>query len=175
MKEKQGKKVSAILIAVIILLVIIIVAGMFVFVKMNRQNSEESAAAQNIGMEAGIISNDEDASAVEINEPFAFTTMYERDIYITNGHEATCYIGNSDQNYYEDMYIQIYLNDENDQPDEEIYLSQIIPRGSHIESFEAEKDLEPGTYRGTLVHSCLNEDGELAGDMAFVVELHVTE
>ena len=175
MKEKQSKKVFAVLIVVIILLVIIIVTGVFVFARMNGQNGGKSAAAKNIGMEAGIISNDQDASAVEINEPFAFTTMYKREIYITNGHEATCYIGNSDQNYYEDMYIQIYLNDENDQPDEEIYLSQIIPRGSHIESFETERDLEPGTYRGTLVHSCLNENGELAGDMAFVVELHVTE
>lgn len=175
MREKQGKKVSGVLIAVIILLVIIIIAGVFVFAEIIGQKSEESAAVQNIGMEAGVISNEEDAADVEVNEPFAFTTLYERDIYITNGHEATCYIGNSDQNYYEDMYIQIYLNDENDQPDEEIYLSQIIPQGSHIESFETKRNLEPGTYEETLVHSCLNENGELAGDMAFVVEIHVTE
>ena len=59
------------------------------------------------------------------------------------------------------MYIQIYLNDENDQMAEEIYVSRIIPRGSHIESFTAEKELEPGTYRGTLIHSCVDEEGAL--------------
>ena len=109
------------------------------------------------------------------NEPFAFTTLYERDIYITDGNQASCYIGNSDSNFYEDMYIQIYLNNEDDQPEEEIYLSQIIPRGSHIESFTASKELEPGDYRGTLVHSCVNEEGALAGDTAVIVEIHVSE
>lgn len=175
MEEKKGVKVSAILVGVIVILVIIIIAGVLVFAKMSSQKIEETAAVQNIGVEAGIITNEADASKVEKNEPFAFTTLYKRDIYITNGNEATCYIGNSDQNYYEDMYIQIYLNDENDQPGEEIYLSQIIPRGSHIESFEASKDLEPGNYRGTLIHSCINEEGELTGDMAVIVEIHVAD
>ena len=32
------------------------------------------------------------------------TTLYDRDIHITGGKNATCYIGNSEANYYEDMW-----------------------------------------------------------------------
>lgn len=173
MEEKKNVKLSAVLIGIICVLVIIIGAGAFAIVKMNNRKEKQTEAVKNIGLEAGIITNEEKISDVEENEPFEFTTLYNRDINITDGRSAKCYIGNSDQNYYEDMYIQIYLNDENDQPEEEIYLSQIIPRGSHIESFEASRDLEPGDYRGTLLHSTVNEKGELVGDMAVIVEIHV--
>ena len=73
------------------------------------------------------------------------------------------------------MYIQIYLNDENDQMAEELYVSQIIPRGSHIESFTAGRKLEPGTYRGTLIHSCVDEEGALVGDNAVIVDIYVAD
>ncbi len=173
-KEQEGRKKSKatpILIAVIIILVLAIFAVLVYFLN----QEPETEAVRKIGMEAGIVANETDAANIDIGEPFSFTTLYERDIYITNGHEATCYIGNSEANYYEDMYIQIFLEGEDGQMGEEIYLSQIIPRGSHIESFETERDLEPGDYVGTLVHSCVNEKGELAGDTPVVVEIHVTE
>lgn len=171
-EKKQKQKATPAQIAAITLssIAIIGVAGIFLMRK-----EPESPAVQKIGMEAGIITNEDDIADLELNEPFSFTTLYDRDIYITNGKDATCYIGNSDYNYYEDMYIQIYLNDEDDQMSEEIYVSQIIPRGSHIESFTAKRDLEPGDYRGTLIHSCVDEEGSLVGDTPVIVEIHVTQ
>lgn len=175
MEEKQGKEIkqpkTKLLVGLVgILSVIVIAGGVIIFMLMRKPETE---AVQKIGMEAGIITNESDLADLELNEPFSFTTLYDRDIYITNGKEATCFIGNSDSNYYEDMYIQIYLNDENDEMSEEIYVSKVIPRGSHIESFTAERDLEPGDYRGTLIHSCLNEEGNLVGDTPVIVEIHV--
>lgn len=173
MKKNTEKIIIVILVAII--LVIVGVGGFLLLRNKGNQDIPQTVAISNIGMEAGIVTNDEEAAKVEEKDPFAFTTLYKRDIYITNGHDAICYIGNSDANYYEDMYIQIYLNDENDQPSEEIYLSQIIPRGTHIECFTASQDLEPGNYRGTLIHSNVDEDGILVGDMAVIVDIHVSE
>lgn len=177
MTEKKNSKTNALLIVVIVLLVAIIIGGVAVFMKLNDKPEEPAPteAVKKIGTEAGIVTNEEDAANVEVGEPITFTTLYERDIYIKNGKEATCYIGNSDSNYYEDMYIQIYIDDPNN-PDglgEELYVSQIIPRGSHIESFTANKELEPGDYQGTLIHSSVDKDGNLAGDTPVVVEIHV--
>ena len=174
MEEKKKTKISLQTVVIIVLSIIVIAGGVTIFYILNHKEAE-TAALQRIGMEAGVITNEEDAEGIELNEPFSFTTLYDRDIYITDGKDAACYIGNSASNYYEDMYIQIYLNDENDQMAEELYVSQIIPRGSHIESFTANRDLEPGTYRGTLIHSCVDEEGALVGDNAVIVEIHVTD
>lgn len=170
--KKEKPRAAPLQIAAITLSGIAIVGMGIMFLT---KKEPESPAVQKIGMEAGIITNEDDLADLELNEPFSFTTLYKRDIYITNGKEAACYIGNSDSNYYEDMYIQIYLNDENGNMSEEIYVSQIIPRGSHIESFTAKRDLEPGDYIGTLVHSCVDEEGNLIGDTPVIVEIHVTE
>lgn len=173
MREKERQQSKTTLLLVMILLLIIVIAGSIIAFLLTRE--PESEAVQKIGMEAGIVTNEGDLTDLELNEPFSFTTLYDRDIYITNGKDATCYIGNSDSNYYEDMYIQIYLNDENDELSDEIYVSKVIPRGSHIESFTAERELVPGDYRGTLIHSCLDEAGNLMGDTPVIVEIHVTE
>lgn len=179
MEEKQEKeqgisqpKTKLLKGAIGVLSVAVVGAGAAIFMLLREPDTE---AVQKIGMEAGIITNEDDLADLELNEPFSFTTLYDRDIYITNGKEASCYIGNSDYNYYEDMYIQVYLNDENDELSDEIYVSKVIPRGSHIESFTAERELEPGDYRGTLIHSCLDEEGDLVGDTPVIVEIHVTE
>lgn len=175
-KKEEAKKarVSLQTVVIFVLSIVAIVGGIAIFYILNHKDTE-TAAMQRIGMEAGVVTNEEDAGGIEINDPFSFTTLYDRDIHITGGKNATCYIGNSEANYYEDMYVQIYLNDENDQMAEEIYVSGIIPRGSHIESFTAEKELEPGTYRGTLIHSCVDEEGALAGDNAVIVDIYVTD
>lgn len=170
--EIQQSKTKVLVGAIGVLSAAVVASGVIIYTLVKTSDSE---AVQKIGMEAGIITNESDLADLELNEPFSFTTHYDRHIYITNGKEATCYIGNSDYNYYEDMYIQIYLNDENDEMSEEIYVSKIIPRGSHIESFTAERDLEPGDYRGTLIHSCLDEEGDLVGDTPVIVEIHVAE
>lgn len=179
MEDKQGNErvnsqsKTKLLAGIIGLLSIIVVAaGVIIFMLLRKPDTE---AVKKIGMEAGIVTNESNLANLELNEPFSFTTLYDRDIYITNGKEATCYIGNSEYNYYEDMYIQIYLNDENDDLSEEIYVSKVIPRGSHIEAFTAERELDPGDYRGTLIHSCMNEEGDLVGDTPVIVEIHVTE
>lgn len=173
MREKERQQSKTTLLLVMILLLIIVIAGSIIAFLLTRE--PESEAVQKIGMEAGIVTNEGDLTDLELNEPFSFTTLYDRDIYITNGKDATCYIGNSDSNYYEDMYIHIYLNDKNDELSDEIYVSKVIPRGSHIESFTAKRELAPGDYRGTLIHSCLDEAGNLMGDTPVIVEIHVTE
>ena len=165
MEEKKKSKVS-LQTVVIAVLSVVIIAGAIVIVYILNHREEETAAMQRIGMEAGVVTNEEDADGIELNEPFSFTTLYDRDIRITGGKNATCYIGNSASNNYEDMYIQMA---------EELYVSQIIPRGSHIESFTAGRKLEPGTYRGTLIHSCVDEEGALVGDNAVIVDIYVAD
>ena len=175
-ENKASKTTTSLLIAVIVLLVIIIAGGVFVFAKMSEKKEEPapSAAALKIGMESNVITNEGDIANMKQGEPFSFTTWYQRDIYI-NGREARCSIGNDASNYYENLYIQIYLNDEEGVMDEEqkLYVSQLIPRGSHIESFTADMELDPGEYTGTLIYSTVDDSGALINDTLFVVDIHV--
>ena len=171
--SKPQKNLRALPIVIVICIAAVIVV--IVLAKMFTSQSETEAQA-NIGVEANIVTNDDQAADTGENVAGSFTTYYERDIYVKNGHEATGMIGNDASNPYEDMYIQIFLNEEgSDEFGEEIYLSQIIPRGSHIEQFDLEQDLEPGDYEATLVHACLNEEGELVNNVSVIVEIHVGE
>jgi len=167
----MNSKTTVILIVIIVLLLGVVGGGAyFIFFRGGDSEPEET---MEIGMEADVVTNEEDARKVQ-PRPSSFTTYYQRDIYVKNGRQASCHIGNSSANPYENIYIQIYLNDENDSPSEEIYLSKLIPRGSHIESFTMERDLEPGNYRGTLVHACLDENGNLVSNFPVIVEIHVS-
>lgn len=161
------------IVAITLSSVAIVGMGIMFLTKEEPKPTQESPASLQIGTQANVVTNEEDAAAFGINEATSFTTFYQRDIYVTNGKEASCMIGNDASNHYENTYIQIYLNDENDGLAEELYVSQIIPRGSHIESFTMNRELEPGDYRGTLVYSTLDEQGTLVGDTMFVVEIHV--
>ena len=81
MEEKKKSKVS-LQTVVIAVLSVVIIAGAIVIVYILNHREEETAAMQRIGMEAGVVTNEEDADGIELNEPFSFTTLYDRDIRI---------------------------------------------------------------------------------------------
>ena len=177
MNDKAKTDVSKKSLKVLPIVIVICVAAVIVAVVLVKLSSSkaETPAQQQIGVEANVITNDQDVANMEMGSSDEFTTFYQRDIYVENGHEARGMIGNSADNPYEDMYIQIFLNDEeSDEPTDEIYLSQIIPRGSHIEEFDLEQDLDTGDYRATLVHAVIDEEGVLIKNIPVIVEIHVS-
>jgi hypothetical protein len=108
---------------------------------------------------------------MQSREPSSFTTDYKREIVVKDGTQATCYIGNSDKNYYENMYFQLFLLNEDGSVGDELYLSGTIPRGSRIESMELKKSLEPGTYSGVLSFVVVNDDYEVVSSTNFAVDI----
>lgn len=179
----EKKKNNVLLIVVIVLLLIIILGGVVYIVHSKKNNNQESKPTQEptekptvsheLHREAGIITNEEEAAEYEEGEPTTFYTDYKREIHVTDGNKAVCYIGNSESNYYENMYFQLFVNDEdgNFSEDDEIYLSGTIPRGSRIESMELEKNLDPGTYSGVITFVVLNDDDEIVSALNFAVDI----
>lgn len=179
------KNNKTVIILVVVLVLVLIGAGTTITVLLNKQDKEvvdinDSSspagygAIESIGTEVGIITDSDSASSLskDLNYAIAFTTEYQRDIYVENG-VAECYIGNNEENYYNNMYIQISLNNDDGSLGDEYYLSKIIPRGTHIESFTPEIDLEPGDYTATLIHACIDDEGTLVNNTPVMVEIHV--
>lgn len=179
----EKKKSNVLLIVVIVLLLIIILGGVVFIVHSKKSDKQESKPTQEpteqptvsheLHREAGIITNEKEAAEYEEGEPTTFVTDYKREIYVNNGNKAVCYIGNSASNYYENMYFQLFVTDENGNfsDDDEIYLSGTIPRGSRIESMELEKSLEPGNYGGVITFVMLNDDDEIVSAINFAVDI----
>jgi hypothetical protein len=168
--NNKGSATVVLIVIIVLLLGVVSVGAYFLFF---RGGDELPEQVSEIGIEADIVTNEEQARNVKPT-PSSFTTYYQRDIYVRNGNQATCHIGNSSANPYENIYIQLFLNDGDDNPSDELYLSKLIPKGSHIESFTMERELEPGDYRGTLVHACLDEEGNLVSNYPVIVEIHVS-
>jgi hypothetical protein len=179
----EKKKNNVLLIVVIVLLLIIILGGVVYIVHSKKSDKQESKPTQEptqettqsreLHQEAGIITSEKEAAEYEKGEPTTFVTDYKREIYVTDGNQAVCYIGNSEKNYYENMYFQLFLTDEtgNFSEEDEIYLSGTIPKGSRIESMELEKDLEPGNYSGVITFVVLNDDDEIVSAVNFAVDI----
>jgi len=183
---KNTRRLLGVFVAVVVVVITVLVGIIVFLLKANNgagtnevnatdNNTKSYGAIAEIGTEVGIITDGEIIPEKDLNFAIAFTTNYQRDIYVRNGNEAEGYIGNHEENFYDNMYVQIFLNDDDDALGEEIYLSKIIPRGSHIEKFTLEKKLAPGDYRATLVHACLDDEGVLINNTPVIVEIHVSE
>jgi hypothetical protein len=71
----------------------------------------------------------------------------------SDGINFACALANAPDNRY-DMFMTLYL----DETGEELYKSGLIPLGMEIDSFQINRQLNPGTYDCTLVYSQVNED-----------------
>jgi hypothetical protein len=80
------------------------------------------------------------------------------------------YVANSTNNKYP-IYFDVILKDTG----ETIYSSPILPVGSEITDFALDKDLDPGTYKATVMYSLIRdeESQEVVSSAGFVIKIQV--
>ena len=164
-KEKQSpsKLVIILMIVIIVLLIAGIIIGVILFKKFNNNDSSPDGEepAVTVGYEGnGVVALDEGDFVKTMEEMIRqaeegmVDLRYKKVAESNDGVNFNCYIGNSENNIH-DMYFNIYLDDELEQ---QILLTGLVPPGSMIEEFKSEVHLDPGDYEAILVFTTVDDD-----------------
>jgi hypothetical protein len=80
------------------------------------------------------------------------------------------YVANSTNNKYP-IYFDVYMNDSN----ELVYSSPILPVGAELTNFSLDKNLDPGTYKATVMYSLIRDadSQEVISSAGFVIKIIV--
>ncbi len=171
-KEKNKNKSLWIILAIVVVLLLAVVAVLVAILLNKNANSGNSGISEQ-GVEESSIGASGTVLAYETNvvatDAETLQDMYDKmveeakegtmalemqtEANSTNGTDFTCYIANAYNNKY-DMFVVIY----DDETQQELYRSGLIPLGSRIESFTSSVKLEPGTHVGTIVYNQVEDD-----------------
>jgi hypothetical protein len=165
-KEKNNNKTLWIVLAVVVVLLVAVVAVLVVFLLKKNNESNVQQVSENSGNGSAVFAYETSAVATD---PETLQELYNKmleeakegtmalemqtEAFSSDGTDFSCYIANAINNKY-DMFVVIY----NDETQEEIYRSGLIPVGSRIEAFTSSKKFEPGTYVGTIVYNQVEDD-----------------
>ena len=165
-KETKKNKRLWIILAIVVVLLIAVIAVLVVALLKKGNESNAQQASENIGNGSAVYEYESSAVATD---PVTLQELYDKmleeakegtmalemqtEASSSNGTDFACYIANAVNNKY-DMFVVIY----NDETQEEIYRSGLIPVGSRIESFTSSKKFKPGTYVGTIVYNQVEDD-----------------
>ena len=94
---------------------------------------------------------------------------HKNQAYSTDGENFACYINNNPDNKY-DIYVTVYNNQN---ADEMLYISGLIPPGSGIGHFKSEVKLDPGEYDALLVVTQVEDDHETIRGGQLFLALHL--
>ncbi len=175
----SSKKIIIVLLIVILILLIGVGAAVFFLLSGNDDSVDDSSgeaqtteATQNsniIQYEGGVVDfeniqkeYDEAQKAANANQ---IAVSYKPSATSTDGKHFTCSLKNPSKNAY-DMYFNIYA-DENFE--EQVLITGLVPPGSGIEEFESEIEFEPGNYETVLVMTLVDDDHSTLISQSMVV------
>lgn len=171
-KEKNKNKSLWIILAIVVVLLLAVVAVLVAILFNKNANSgnsgisEQGAVVNSLGANGGVLAYETNAVAtdaetlqdmfdkmVEEAKEGTMALEMQTEANSVNGTDFTCYIANAYNNKY-DMFVIIY----DDDTQQELYRSGLIPLGSRIESFTSSVKLEPGTHVATIVYNQVEDD-----------------
>ncbi len=156
---KQNKKYLVLSAAALMLLVALTAA----VVRLVSGDADEEAASDSVsGMmayETNLITDDSDALQDAVDKLYEkakegqMALEMQTEAISADGTTFQCYLANSRSNNY-DMFMVFY----DDETQEEIYRSGLIPIGSRIEEFKLKEELGPGSHAITVVFHQVEAD-----------------
>lgn len=94
---------------------------------------------------------------------------HKNQAYSADGEDFACYINNNSDNKY-DIYVTVYNNQN---ADEMLYISGLIPPGSGIDHFKSDIKLDLGEYDALLVVTQVEDDHETIRGGQLFLALHL--
>jgi hypothetical protein len=165
-KKKKKLRVGRLVLFLVLILVIVALVGTVLYLLLGKGKggssenpTEATTESRVLGYESGVVTSG-DSLQSKVDEMYSKAAEgyagleYQNTMTSNDGEHFTCYIANSLTNRY-DMFVAIYVGDD---LTNELYLSGLIPIGSAMENFTAEKKLASGTYNGTIVMTQVESD-----------------
>lgn len=179
-EEKKKFLILIIIIGAVIILLLVLVVGVLI------ENESNSGKPSNTlqYLENGKLKYDEAAivldkdSQQDVNEVHQkiedgyISLAHKNQAYSTDGESFDCYINNNADNKY-DFYVTVYNNQN---ADEMLYISGLIPPGSGIDHLKSEVKLDSGEYDALLVITQVEDDHETihGGQLFLALRLNVS-
>lgn len=165
---KRGKIVLVICVAVIITLL-----GIVIFLLVNiKEDAEEEPERRNV------VVNQENAEEIaeemiqqEYIPPGYYSASMSTSWHFETGDAVSedAYVANLAENT-NDVYFDVFLEDQEDDP---ILESPVIPRGSEMESIALDKPLDAGTYDCVMVYHLIDEEQNTVSTLRVGLEIVV--
>jgi flagellar basal body-associated protein FliL len=185
--KKGGKSGLVIgIVAAVIIIAALIGVIIYLVVSKNKEPEPEVAGANTEApAEPGETRKERDVLVTEENiedvvaqmeaddyvAPGYYTVTMNYDWHFPSGKEAStdAYVENVAENT-DDVYFDVYLADD---PENVIYQSPIIPRGSHIKGFALDTPLSAGTYDCVCEYNLVDEDQNSLSTLSMSVQVIV--
>ncbi len=166
---------SAKIILIVGIIVIIVLLGVILFLLLGRKEQSQSQQEE----KRAVVVTEEKAEEIAeelINQEYVAPGYYET-VMSTTWHFASgdavsedAYVENVVENT-NDVYFDLFLEDDENNP---IYESPIIPRGKHLDNIKLDKKLDAGTYECIVVYHLVDEEqntlSELRVGLTVIVE-----
>jgi hypothetical protein len=182
--NQKGSAKRGFAIIIVFLVIIIALVGVIAFLlgrntggsdngtdTSNTDNGRKVAESARIVLDEDSAANVMDEMRKEVEEG-----MFECNMSMTwtfsegSATSKDAYVANSTNNKYP-IYFDVTLNDTG----EKVYSSPILPVGAELTNFSLEKDLDPGTYKATVLYSLIRdeESQEVISSAGFVIKIVV--
>jgi hypothetical protein len=148
-------------------ILVAVIIGLVVFLFLHRGRTEKKKA------DKPTLITEENADEVigDLEDDSADTMFNCRMSYnwSFNGKKSeNAYVANTDYNHY-----PIYFEVQDDESQDIIYESAMIPVGSEVNGITLEKKLSMGTHPATVIYHLMDEDGEEVSTTSFAITIQV--
>lgn len=156
-KKQTSEKSGKILIAAGMVLIIVLLGIIAVLLLRGQNNNSSVEPKRNVVVNE---SNAEEVASEMISQEYIEPGYYSASMTTTwhfeTGDAASydAYVENLAENT-NDVYFDLFLEDQEDEP---IYQSPVIPRGSELEGISLDKPLDAGTYDCILIYHLVDEE-----------------
>jgi hypothetical protein len=139
----------------------------------NNENGREVVGSARVVLDEDSAANVMEEMREEVEEGM-FECKMSMEWTFPDGSAASkdAYVANSTNNKYP-IYFDVTLNDTG----EKVYSSPVLPVGAELTNFSLDKDLDPGTYKATVLYSLIRdeESQEVISSAGFVIKIIVNK
>ncbi|MBR1930103.1 MAG: hypothetical protein IJ833_01320 [Lachnospiraceae bacterium] len=160
-EKKQNKERRVIIVLLLLILLLLLAGGIFFLVKMlgGKEETPQGEQPAVLGYEGSAVMADPETLQSMVDEMFAkakegqMVLEMATEAYSEDGETFVCNLANAVENSY-DMYIVLYENETQD----ELYRSGLIPTGARIETLTVNKQFSKGSHACTVTFVQMEDD-----------------
>jgi uncharacterized membrane protein YdfJ with MMPL/SSD domain len=155
-KQQTGKGILVIGIIAIVVVAILVGVIIFLLVKQNTKKEEKREVLVTEDNVEAVVEELKGIDELEKTKPGYYTVTMVFDWHFETGDVASydAYVENLEENT-NDVYFDVVLEEDEDQV---LYSSPVIPIGGRLNDIKLDKKLDPGTYKAVCIYHLVDEN-----------------
>ncbi len=136
-------------------IVIVALVGVIVYLLWPKQDEKRNVVVTKDNVEEVV----EEMANSEPTTPGYYTVTQNSTWYFADGESPSdnAFVENATENT-SDVYFDVFIKGEEDNEDNALYKSPVLPVGQSVSNIKLDKDLDAGTYECVIVYHLVDED-----------------